>query len=137
MKVEISDFKNDNFSRDVNVKISDQDVWNLDNTLALIIHPSLIKLKADKKGSPFVFDDDVPEGLKMSESELDEFHLGNGGQDKWNGKWTYILDEMIWTFDQIANDKEPLSIDSTYDTWLNRVSNGLMLFGKYYSALWT
>lgn len=109
MKVEIGDFPDDSSGRDVSVEISTHDLWNLDHTLALIIHPALVKLKAAKAGAPFVDEDNVPEHLRMSELEMKEFHDGSDEQSKWFEKYDWVLGEMVWTFDQIANDKEPLS----------------------------
>lgn len=59
------------------VKIDKYDTWNMDNTLAMIILPMLKQLKANKHGYP----------SKLTEK-----------------KWNYILDEMIWTFEQLNTD---------------------------------
>lgn len=56
------------------VKIDKWDTWSMDSTLSMIILPMLIQLKAIKHGYP---------------SNLTE------------KKWDYILDEMIWTFEQL------------------------------------
>lgn len=65
------------------IKIDKYDTWNMDNMLAKIILPMLKQLKATKHG--------YPSGLTEK-------------------KWDYILDEMIWTFEQLtasdANDDQ-------------------------------
>ena len=51
-------------NRKIKVHIDPYDVWGLDDTLALIIAPSLRLLKQRKQGSPFVDDEDVPEDVR-------------------------------------------------------------------------
>jgi hypothetical protein len=130
----------------------------------LIIHPMLIKLKEKKHGSPFVNDEDVPENIrstsappKKNEWDTDElFH----------DRWDWVLDEMIWTFEQLVDENADLQFYSGesdiqwvkkenelfemvrgsndthkfdsegYDAWNKRIENGLRLFGKYYQGLW-
>ena len=106
------------------VKIEGHDLWNLDSTLADIIHPSLIKLKAVNQGYHLVDDEDVPENLKTnSVNSEDNFSLE---------KWHYILDEMIYSFNtKIVEDL----LDNDED--VPRIKNGYRLFGKYYQSLWT
>ena len=74
--------------RNINVQIHDYDVWGVDETLALIIVPVLKKLREKKNGSPFVDDEDVPEHL----TDIHE-------------RWAWVLDEMIWAFEQDGNDE--------------------------------
>ena len=40
--------------RKVKIRIDNYDVWGMDHTLALIVHPMLLKLKEQKHGSPMV-----------------------------------------------------------------------------------
>ena len=56
----------DNKERNIKVKIHEYDTWSMDITIALIIHPMLVHLKATKNGSPLVNDDDVPENLRST-----------------------------------------------------------------------
>jgi hypothetical protein len=88
--------------RKIKVHIDYYDVWGADHTLALIIHPVLVKLKQCKQGSPNVDDEDVPDHLKSTsagpkenEWDTDEFH---------HARWNYVLDEMIWAFEQHTDD---------------------------------
>lgn len=76
--------------RKIKVQIHDYDVWGVDETLALIIVPVLKKLRDKKHGSPHVDLDDVPE------------HLRNDGD--FHERWDWVLDEMIWAFEQHLND---------------------------------
>lgn len=117
--------KYNNLDKSINiVKIEDHDLWSLDDTLATIIHPALIKLKELNEGFPLVDDSDVPEHLKTNAEDP---------QDNYSVlKWHYVLDQMIYSFD-------PDIIDEAYgDSLLNaKIQNGHRLFGKYYSSLWT
>lgn len=110
--------------RKISVQIDDFDVWNLDNTLALIIHPALLKLKSTSHGAPHVADEDVPKKLRATKKknpwETDSNHFK---------RWDYVLDEMIHAFEASINDDA-----MAFPT--ERVSNGLRLFGKYYFNLW-
>jgi len=52
--------------RKIQIHIDNYDIWSADHTLALIIHPILLKLKTNKIGSPYVDDQDVPEHLRST-----------------------------------------------------------------------
>jgi hypothetical protein len=120
----------------IKIKIHAYDTWSMDYTLALIIHPMLLQLKATKHGSPYVDDEDVPEsirstaaGPKEHEWDTDEFFFQ---------RWDYVLDEMIFAFSMKLDE------DWIGTCWISddekdiatRIKNGLRLFGKYYGALW-
>ena len=86
------------------VKLDRWDTWSMDHTLAYIIHPMLIQLKKTKHGAPYTDDKDVPKELKSTsappkenEWDTDEFHFQ---------RWDYILDEMIWAFEQELKDDD-------------------------------
>ena len=80
--------------RKVKVRIDAYDTWSMDNTLAIIILPMLKQLKATKHGSQWVDDEDLPE------------HMRHGGDDdNWiHYKWEWVLNEMIWAFEQELDD---------------------------------
>ena len=100
MKVNIAGYKDDESERDVLIEIEDHDVWNLDHTLAMVIHPALVLLKEVKHGSPIVDNEDVPEALRRPKG-LDEH--GAEGDEHYFDRWDYVLDEMIWAFAQIVD----------------------------------
>lgn len=123
--------------RKVRIRIDRCDTWNMDHTLSLIILPMLKQLKNTKHGSPCVDDEDVPEHMRYSAPKDDSgFDMG----DNWvHYKWDWVLNEMIWTFEQIVNqdDFDIFILDKEkYIEYNDRVSNGLRLFGKYYRNLW-
>jgi len=80
------------------VRIDDYDVWGADHTLALIIHPVLVKLKEKKHGSPCVDDEDVPDHLKSTSASPKENEWDT--DDNHYARWDWVLDEMIWAFKQ-------------------------------------
>lgn len=92
--------------RKVKIHIDHYDVWSADHTLAMIIHPVLVKLKEKKHGSPSVDDEDVPEYLRSTAApELTEEQKNCGTTDEnWHKRWEWVLDEMIWAFEQHAAD---------------------------------
>jgi hypothetical protein len=98
MKVYIGRYPKKAGEQKIKVHIDKWDTWNMDHTLAHIIHPMLVQLKATKHGAPNVDDEDVPEVLrstsappKLNDYDVDEFHFD---------RWDYVLDEMIWSFSQ-------------------------------------
>lgn len=146
------------------VHIHKYDTWNMDSTLSPIILTMLKQLHASKQGAPSVDDCDVPESLKSTSApkkendyDIDDFHFA---------RWNYILDEMIWAFEQLTSDWEDqfhsgfidwkfeddaetghnlmvkgpnhtAQFDSEgYMKYSERISNGTRLFGKYFRSLW-
>jgi hypothetical protein len=142
-------------SRQVYVKIDKYDTWSMDHTLAYIILPMLKQLHATKHGAPNVDDEDVPDNLKSTSAEPKE----NDWDTDTNHflRWDYVLGEMIWAFEQQADNADSQFYDHGEDipgedfmesvrrmkvdeaglkAWYERKKNGYRLFGKYYEALW-
>lgn len=151
--------------RKIIVRIDNYDVWGMDHTLALIVVPLLLRLKEKKQGAPLVDDEDVPEHLKSTSAPpLTEEEINFGGTDEnWFPRWDWILDEIIWSFEQIldeeselkfSRDKDPSkpsdeqgisfreSVDrvdfdiEAYQAHKDRVQKGMCLFGKYLQGMW-
>ena len=138
------------------VKIHAYDTWNMDGTLAYIIHPMLIQLKETKHGAPNVDPEDVPENLRPTE-EWKKAYEGDGSTDPlFFDRWNWILDEMIYAFESKMQEDDEMSF---FGEWVEdetkvlggrfknidwdglkahraRVANGFRLFGKYYEGLW-
>ena len=121
----------DRRTQKIKVRIDKWDTWSMDHTLAHVIHPMLVQLKATNHG--------YPSGLT---------------EKKWDG----IMDEMIWAFEQKLRDnwegdyyeyrelgmeesKDPDDLFSLKLVWEDpegraahqkRMTNGFKLFGKYY-----
>jgi hypothetical protein len=103
MKVYIGKYR-ENAGRAVTIKIDPYDTWNLDNTLAMIIAPCLRQLKETKHGAPFVDDSDVPDELKSTSAppKENDYDIDNNHFKRWD----YVLDEMIWAFEENLKDWE-------------------------------
>ncbi len=152
MKAIIGPYPNGNENRVVTVLLDPYDTWNMDHTLALIIVPMLKQLKATKHGCPFVDDEYVPEDIrstaappKQDDWDIDDYHVK---------RWDYVLNEMIWAMEQIAdNDDESQFYDHSCvddDDWISkikcdhealdahrkRITNGTKLFGIFFQNLW-
>ena len=99
----------------ISVRVDKHDTWSMDHTLAPIIYPMLVQLKETQHGHP--------SGLTEQE-------------------WDALLDEMIWAFGQKARlDDWMDDYDYIWDSegakaHQLRMTNGFMLFGKYYENLW-
>jgi hypothetical protein len=90
--------------RKIKVKIHEYDTWNIDNTLAIIILPLLKLYKEQNQGSARVDDEDAPENIssfnaKPRENEYDF-------DDNNEARWDYVVDELIWTFEQLHPDND-------------------------------
>ena len=137
------------------VKIDRYDTWSMDYTLAYIILPMLIQLKETKHGAPFTEDKDVPKELRSTSAPPKENEWDT--DDNHFKRWDYILDEMIWAFEQkLKDDDEHQFFDHTGTEGLpfeekigkikvdqkglkahqKRKENGFRLFGVYYQNLW-
>ena len=121
MKINIGKFpKKDSGSRKIKVEIENHDTWNLDNTLALIIYPALLQLKATKQGVPSEFAEVGGEhhGTQDSFDFYQESY-----DDAWKAgleRWDETLDKMIWSFEQLLKgeyDEQYHHGDPKYD-WI-------------------
>lgn len=142
MKVSIGPYK-DKGKRKEEVTIHDYDTWSMDHTLALIALPMLKQLKESKHGVPYMDYEDMPEHLQYIEKQYSQTYELFPEDDMWDPEferqqqvWEWMLDEMIWAMDQLANEDE-VDPDVWYSRPFNdRMSNALRLFGKYYRSLW-
>ena len=144
MKVNIENYTDDGEDQVVEVSIDPWDTWSMDHTLAHIILPMLKQLKETKHGAPAVEFKDVPEELMPPDAEaVKKLYMENGEIDEnFFKRWDYVLDEMIWAFEQKCRDN--WMEDYHYNKWDTdganahqaRMSNGFRLFGKYYENLW-
>jgi len=142
------------------IKIDNYDVWGMDGTLALIIHPMLLKLNTQKHGYGWVDNKDVPKELR---STAPGARKGIKNKYDWDNyaeaRYSWVMTELIWTFEQLADDdngerqfydhsesnKEKdfnksihkLKVDRAgLEAHHKRIENGLRLFGKYFRTLW-
>ena len=140
-----------------NIKIHDYDTWSMDHILAPIILPMLVQLKSTKHGAPMVEMPDVPKELRATKKQLDAYGKKGDVDPKHFERWDWIMDEMIWAFEQKCRDhwegdfygpyiEDPKngSMAGSFE-WIDhdgmkahqtRMTNGFKLFGKYYENLW-
>jgi hypothetical protein len=121
--------------RTVEVKIDEYDTWSMDHTLSYIILPMLKQLKETKHGAPNVDDKDVPKELRSTSAPPKEKEWYTDANHF--KRWDWVLDEMIWSFEQKVADTDPILDDPVeYKKYYKRMQNGFKLFGKYYQNLW-
>jgi hypothetical protein len=103
MKVYIGPYRKSSVDkRKISVRIDKYDTWSMDSTLAHIILPMLKQLRKTKHGAPNTDSEDVP--AKLRDPRKDKKHWET---DKNHFKrWDWILDEMIWAFEQKNTDWE-------------------------------
>lgn len=138
------------------IKIDPWDTWSMDLTLSPIIAAMLKQLKATNHGAPSVDDEDVPEELKSTSAPPKKNEWDS--DDNHFKRWDWVMDEMIWTFEQLSdwdNDKKYFdygdrSKEDSFEVSINkmkidhdglnahnaRIQKGLNLFGKYFRNLW-
>lgn len=97
----------DRRTQKIDVRIDKCDTWSMDHTLAHIVLPMLVQLKATNHGYP----------ANLTEK-----------------KWDSIMSEMIWAFGQKCADDWELNDD--HAARQERMTNGFKLFGEYYENLW-
>lgn len=120
------------------VQLHHEYCYDLDNNLALIIHPALFKIKKDTKSFVLIWvkRKDLPKKFKNDfEKDVFELYVLNTGkqEDKVYSKAIeysqWCLDKMIKAFDLIINVKHPT------DKQRKQIKKGLKLFTKYYRSL--
>lgn len=151
MKVNIGPYTDGDSDRTIEIEVDKYDHWNADHTISLIALPILQQLRECQQGAPYVELDDVPEELHPEEGEVEPYKTDSTHFERWN----WVLDEMIYALDYIANDREfegyeeQEDSDSLFgfrptDAFIEkgkkeskRVQRGFELFGKYFQALWS
>ena len=135
--------------RRVTVRIDKFDTWGMYSDLAVIILPMLKDLQNIKQGAPYIDDEDVPEHLRSTSAppKVNEWDI----DDNFFYRWDYVLEEMIWAFEQIIDDDDAefeahyhILPDGSKGEWMrdefeehnDRMQNGTILFGKYFRNLW-
>ena len=103
MKAKLGNFPKKGNSRKIKTQIDPWDTWNMDHTLAIIVYPMLLQLKATKHGTPSELVADVG-GEEYAEQYSFDFYkeTHNDAFDEATKRWDEILDKMIWSFEQLA-----------------------------------
>ncbi|MEY3310885.1 MAG: Sinorhizobium phage phiM12 [Bacteroidota bacterium] len=104
MKIDIKKFPKSGEKRRISVQIDNFDTWNLDHTLAVIILPALLQLKAIKHGIPNEFAE--VGGANYDSQDSFDFYKETHNEAFEEGckRWEEVLDKMIWSFQQLAVD---------------------------------
>ena len=147
----------DKRTQKVKVHIDRWDTWSMDHTLAPIILPMLVQLKESKHGAPNVDNADVPKELRATKKQIEAYGKKGDVDPKHFERWDWVLNEMIWAFEQKCRDHweedyygpyiegEGDGILGGHFEWTDdegrqkhqeRMSNGFRLFGKYFESLW-
>lgn len=146
----------DRLEQKIKVHVDRWDTWSMDHTLAHIVVPMLKQLKETKHGAPTVDPQDVPKELRPKKQDVLRYKEVGETDDKFFERWDWVIDEMIWAFEQKitdaweadyygpwipAEDGKPIGSfewvdDEGRDKHQERMNNGFRLFGKYYEALW-
>ena len=127
------------------IEVDDWDIWNVDYTLASVIHPVLLKYRENLTGYPELWED----GMITSHNYDRQLHFDifdeKVERDYLIKKWKDTVDKMCRAFGMIV-EKETWE-----DTWLDKsyheskireteyyeaIDEGLALFAKYYHNLW-
>lgn len=95
-----------NRKRNAKIHIDNYDVWGADHTLGLVIAPVLRKLKEVQHGYPHVDNEDVPEELRFTLTDEEAQQWDETVDAKHEARWAWVLDEMIWTFEQYADGND-------------------------------
>ena len=125
----------------IKIHIDRWDTWSMDHTLAPIILPMLVQLKETKHGAPMVDMKDVPKELRATKAQQNKYAKSGDVDPKHFERWDWVLDEMIWAFEQKCRDGWPEDYDYKWDSegvksHQDRMTNGFRLFGTYFENLW-
>jgi hypothetical protein len=137
MKIHLGPYTDSDEPRLESIEIHKYDSWNAFETIAKVAYPILVQLKATKQGYALVSAEDAP-GIDLKPSEVE---LGYS-----ESRWDYVLDEIIWTMKELAeNEPSAPSYDTMdfnsnlfedYKSYNARIQKGCELFGKYFRNLW-
>ena len=158
MKVHIGNPVNNSGDRKISIDVNEDDVWNMDTQLAMIIFPMLLQLKGSQIAIPAQFAEDIGGEDYVEQQSFDFYYNSYSDAFSENAKkWDETLDKMIWSFQQIAycdyyskyhhrpeQGKTNMN-DNSVNNWYDlvghneherRIQEGINLFAQYYRALW-
>lgn len=130
----------------VKIKTDPWDHWNAGITMAMLCLPILKDLRENRNGIPWTEHADGPWYYRFLRYE-DEYAWDERGSycDK---RWRWIMDEIIWSLEQIASDRDwedvYFKLDDELREWdkeghlkhQEKINNGLRLLGKYWERMW-
>ena len=105
MKIKIGKYPKKGNNRKVDIQIDNFDTWSFDHTLAHIIYPALLQLKATKHGIPSEIVNDVGGEDYVAQDSFDFYkETHNEAWEIASKRWDVILDKMIWSFGELIKD---------------------------------
>lgn len=99
--------------RTIIIKTHHYDSWGADSTIALIALPIIKQLKRTKQGAPLVEDEYVPEHLRSTNAPPKENDWDT--DELWFDRWEWVLNEIIWSLEQVNTDWEEQYYSGTID----------------------
>lgn len=128
-------------TREQVVIVDPYDHWNADHTLALVILPVLKQYRAHAQSFNLIDNADAPPWLRDPHGWTNE----DGWHANAEPRYTWALDYMIWSFEQVVDqdsdawiweDYAPESHRKAHAVFNQHIDFGLYLFGKYFRSLW-
>ena len=127
------------------VVIDDHDTWNVDYTVARILHHLLLKYRENMTGYPELWEDGMVTHHCYDRQLHFDFIDEDIERDYLLKKWQTNVDKMCRAFGMIVEKEkwEDTWIDKSYHEqkieetkYYEAVDEGLALFAKYYHSLW-
>lgn len=122
-----------NLKQKIIIKINDEDVWNLDYTMALILLPMFKRLKKIKNGASGILDDDVPDDLKSTSVKESPEHVVDENYFK---RYDWVLSEIIWALKETQPNRKYKMGGADYIQHDARLNNAFRLMGTYWRTFW-
>lgn len=148
MKVNIKNYPNPdgmfykmgiNKEQKVSVKIDKWDTYNMDETLAHIVHPMLVQLKETKHTHPSDLTEEKWDSILDDMIFAFKSKLYNWEEEFTSGVWDMELKDKIepGLMEMTEGPNHTYKIDEKgRKKYQTRVAKGFTLFGKYYNNLW-
>jgi hypothetical protein len=132
-------------NRAYHIHIDNHDVWNLDHTLATIIHPALVRLRERVPHfgypTPYYETEAYPEYSQQGSFEeiLDREAESKYYETQWMEKLQKMIDAFAMVidenddYDKIAHHRDD---NDKRNEWYRKIDEGLKLFSENYQGLW-
>ena len=127
------------------IHIDNHDVWNLDHTLATIIHPALVRLRERVPDfgypTPYYETEAYPDHSVQGSFEeiLDRGAESNYYEEQWMEKLQKMIDAFAMIidkdeeYDKIMHHRDD---EDARNAWDRKINEGLNLFSENYRGLW-
>tara|TARA_B110001454_G_C12669371_1_gene413033 strand:- start:298 stop:729 length:432 start_codon:yes stop_codon:yes gene_type:complete len=132
-------------NRAYHIHIDNHDVWDLDHTLATIIHPALVLLRerVPTFGYPTPYYETGAYPEYAFQGSFEEILDRNAESDYYKDLWMEKLQKMIDAFAMIIDEDEEYDKithhkddEDARNAWNGKINEGLNLFSENYRGLW-